>query len=108
MSNTYIIVAIIMSALITLITRSLPFVIFRSKRKVGPALSFIAKTLPVAVITILIVYSISHITFVSVDGWIKEVAGIIFVVALHLLKRNTLLSVLGGTLFYMLLIQLGV
>ncbi len=107
MSNTYIIVAIIISTLITVITRSLPFVIFRSKRKVGPALSFIAKTLPIVVITILIVYSISHISFVSMSGWIKEVAGILFVVAIHLLKRNTLLSVLGGTLFYMLLIQLG-
>jgi branched-subunit amino acid transport protein AzlD len=107
MSNTYIIVAIIISALITLITRSIPFVVFRSKRKVGPALTFIAKTLPIAVITILIIYSINHITFLSLEGWIKEVAGIIFVVALHLYKRNTLLSVLGGTIFYMVLIQLG-
>lgn len=107
MNNTYIIVAIIISAVITLFTRSIPFVIFRSKRKVGPALTFIAKTLPIAVITILIVYSISHITFISISGWIKEVLGILFVVAVHLLKRNTLLSVLGGTLFYMLLIQLG-
>lgn len=73
----------------------------------GPALTFIAKTLPIAVITILIVYSISHISFTSVSGWIKEILAITFVVAVHLLKRNTLLSVLGGTLFYMVLIQLG-
>lgn len=106
MSTTYIIVAIVISTFITLFTRALPFIFFRSKRKVGPALTFIAKTLPIAVITILIVYSISHITFISINGWVKEVAGIIFVVALHLIKRNTLLSVLGGTLFYMLLIQL--
>ncbi|NCB02806.1 MAG: AzlD domain-containing protein, partial [Spirochaetia bacterium] len=58
-SNTYIIVAIIISTLVTVATRALPFIFFRSKRKVGPALTFIAKTLPIAVITILIVYSIS-------------------------------------------------
>ncbi len=107
MNNTYIIVAIVISAVVTIFTRALPFIFFRSKRKVGPALSFIAKTLPVAVITILIVYSISGITFGSIHGWLKEVLGILFVVLLHLIKRNTLLSVLGGTLFYMLLIQLG-
>ena len=107
MTSTYIFIAIIISAIVTLFTRALPFIFFRSKRNVAPAVSFIAKTLPVAVITILIIYSVSDISFSSINGWVKEVLGILFVIIIHLLKRNTLLSVLGGTLFYMFLIHLG-
>jgi branched-subunit amino acid transport protein AzlD len=107
MNTSYLIWAIIISALVTILLRALPFVLFRSKKQTSPALDFIAKNLPVAVIAILIIYSISHISFSTFNGWIKEIVGISFVVFLHLFKKNTLISVLGGTLIYMVMIQLG-
>ncbi|MDC7246029.1 MAG: AzlD domain-containing protein [Sphaerochaetaceae bacterium] len=107
MSSSYIIWAIVISALVTIFLRALPFILFRSEKAGSEALDFIAENLPVAVIAILIVYSVSHVSFSSFDGWIKEAVSIGCVVALHLLKKNTLLSVLGGTAVYMAMIHLG-
>jgi len=107
MSVTYIISAIVISALVTILLRALPFLLFSSHEKTHSALDFVAKNLPVAVIAILIIYSISHISFVTFDGWVKEIFSIACVVFLHLFRKNTLLSVLGGTMVYMAMIHLG-
>ncbi len=107
MTTSYILWSIGVSAFVTILLRAFPFLLFHSKKKSGPLLDFIAKNLPVTVIAILIIYSISHISFENINGYLKEFVAIASVVFLHLFKKNTLVSVLGGTIVYMVMIHLG-
>ncbi len=106
MSITYIALAIAISALVTIFTRAFPFILLSRRDRIPERLLFVAKRLPVAVIAILLFYSVQHVSFSTFSGWGGEVIGILVVVLLHLWKRNTLLSVLLGTLTYMTFISL--
>ncbi len=101
MSIAYLASAIVIASVITLATRAFPFLLLSHRKEVPEWLLFVAKRLPVAVISILVLYSIRHISFGSLTGWAGEAVSIAVVVLVHLYKRNTLASVLLGTLCYM-------
>ena len=92
-------------AVCTLLTRALPFMLFGGKRKVPRAVVYLGKILPSAMIATLVVYCLKNVSFVQAPHGLPELIAIALVVALHLWKRNTLLSVAGGTVCYMVLIQ---
>ena len=58
------------------------------------------------VMAILVVYCLRSTAFTSAAGFVPQLAACLLVAALHLWKRNTLLSIAGGTAVYMLLIRL--
>ena len=101
MSVTYLALAIIIASAVTLATRAFPFLLLSRRKEIPEWLLFVAKRLPVAVIAILVLYSIRHISFDSPTHWAGEAVSIAVVVLVHLYKRNTLASVLLGTLCYM-------
>ncbi len=92
-------------ALCTFSERLLPFVIF-GERPVPPLIRYLGSILPMAVIATLVVYCLRHIDFGTVSGYAPELLATAVTAALHLAKRNTLLSVVGGTACYMVLVQL--
>ena len=59
-----------------------------------------------AIMGMLVIYCLRSISFAAFSFGIPELFACAVVVALHLWKRNTLLSIAGGTVFYMLLVQL--
>ena len=93
-------------ALVTMALRFLPFLIFSGKRQTPAYISYLGKVLPFAIMGMLVVYCLRNITFSVMPFGIPELLACAVVVALHLWKRNTLLSIAGGTVFYMLLVQL--
>ncbi len=101
--HSVLIVAI--SAVITALLRGLPFVIF-SANKTPKFVLFLGKYLPYAVIGMLVVYCLKDASFASAPFALPELIAIAAVALIHLWKRNTLVSVAGGTIFYMLLVQL--
>ena len=103
MTRLLAIVAVMAAA--TYATRALPFLLF-SRRKPPALLSIVARYLPAAVMTILVAGSFRGIDFAAPPHGLFELAAAAFTAALHLWKRNTLLSIAGGTLLYMLLIRL--
>ncbi len=83
----------------TQLTRSLPFAVF-STRKQPPKLIYdLGRKLPLAVFGMLVVYCLKDVDFLhsSAHG-LPELTGIAVTAAVHLLKRNMLLSILCGTL----------
>jgi branched-subunit amino acid transport protein AzlD len=97
---------IIVSALITFALRLLPFVIFKNEDSVPKIVKFTGKYLPPAIITGIVVYCFRDIAITVFPHGFNEVTSAVIVAALHLWKRNTLLSVFGGTFVYMALIRL--
>ncbi len=92
-------------ALVTMALRFLPFALFRN-RETPPFIAYLGRVLPFSIMGMLVVYCLRNIRFTAAPFGIPEVISVALVVALHLWKRNTLLSIIGGTVCYMLLVQL--
>ena len=97
---------IVVAALVTAATRFLPFLIFSGGKKTPDIIVYLGKVLPYAIMGMLVVYCFKDVDFLSAPHGIPELIACIAVAALHLWKRNTLLSIGAGTVFYMLLVQL--
>lgn len=93
-------------AIVTILLRVLPFLIFGGKRKTPGIIQYLGKVLPYAIMGMLVVYCLKNVSFVTMPFGIPEIIASLAVVFLHLWKRNTLLSVGGGTVIYMILVQM--
>ena len=91
-------------ALCTYLTRALPFWLFR-RGELPSAVSYLGKILPGAIMATLVVYCLRGTTLASVGGFLPQLIAVAAVTGLHLWRRNTLLSIFGGTAVYMLLVQ---
>jgi branched-subunit amino acid transport protein AzlD len=92
-------------ALTTLLTRALTFVIFRADKKTPPMIEYLGKVLPFAIIGMLVVYALRDVNVMEYPYGIPEAIAGIFVVMIHKWKHNLMLSIGGGTVLYMVLIQ---
>ena len=104
--NTYFIVAIAIMAVITIALRAIPFLIFGGRRKAPQFIINLSNLLPYAVMAMLIVYCLKNVSFTSVNTFVPELISCVIVIVLHLWKHNTILSIVAGTVIYMLLVQL--
>lgn len=105
MSQIQILITIIVITAGTLLTRFLPFVLFPSKEKTPAFIQFLGEVLPFAVMAMLAVYCLKTVSFQSYASFLPQLLAVALIVLLHHWKHNTLLSIAGGTLFYMFLIQ---
>ena len=106
MTQTYLWSAVAVIALVTALTRFLPFVIFRDEQKVPKLVRKLGKVLPYAIMGMLVVYCLKDVQITSLPSVLPAAIACLAVTGLYIWKRNTLLSILGGTVCYMLLIQL--
>lgn len=92
--------------LATMLTRFLPFLVFSGKRPTPKYIQYLGKALPTAVFGMLVVYCLKNVSILTGSHGIPELIAIAVTVGIHLWKRKMLLSVAGGTVCYMLLVQL--
>lgn len=92
-------------ALGTILTRALPFILFPDNRETPKYILYLGKVLPYAIIGLLIVYCLKNVSLLVSPYGIPEGIAVLSVVLLHLWKSNTLLSIGGGTVVYMVLVQ---
>ena len=100
------IITVSMVVLGTLITRFLPFIVFPAGKPTPKYIQFLGKFLPAAVFGLLVIYCLRNVSLVSGSHGIPELISIAVVIGLHLWKRQMLLSIAGGTILYMVLVQL--
>ena len=105
MTLTQQIITIGLCALATLLTRFLPFLLFSSRRPTPPFVQYLGKALPAAIFGMLVVYCLKNVSLRTGTHGLPEAIAIAVVAALHLWKRQLLLSIAGGTVCYMLLVQ---
>lgn len=106
MTLTQQIITIALCSLGTMLTRFLPFIVFRSDKPTPKYIQYIGNALPPAIFGMLVIYCLKDVSVFGGSHGIPEAIAIIAVVALHLWKKNMLLSIAGGTVCYMLLVQL--
>lgn len=106
MTMTEQVITIGMVILGTLLTRFLPFLLFPAGKPVPKYVQYLGKVLPAAVFGLLVIYCLRNVSILTGSHGIPELVSIIFVIILHLWKRQMLISIAGGTFCYMLLVQL--
>lgn len=106
MTLTQQIITIAMVVLGTMITRFLPFLIFPPGKETPKYIQYVGKVLPAAVFGLLVIYCLRSVDLFSGSHGLPEALSIALVIALHVWKRQMLLSIAGGTICYMLLVQL--
>ena len=99
------IAAIAVMAIVTFLTRVLPFLLFDRGESPPKLVLYLGRVLPPAIIAMLIVYCLRGVSFSTPGGWVPQLLCVAVVVALHLWKHNNLLCIFGGTVLYMVLVQ---
>lgn len=89
----------------TMLTRFLPFIVFRENKKTPAYIQYIGKFLPSAVFGMLVVYCLKNVNILQGSHGLPEVISILVTGGLHIWKRQMLLSIAAGTICYMLLIH---
>ena len=90
----------------TMATRFLPFLLLGDKRQTPPFITYLGKVLPYAIMGMLVVYCLKGVSVTDLSSVLPAVLGVAVTAGLHLWRHNTLLSILGGTVCYMLLVQM--
>ena len=97
--------AIAVMAIVTFLTRVLPFLLFDRGESPPKLVLYLGRVLPPAIIAMLVVYCLRGVSFAAPGGWVPQLLCVAVVAALHLWKHNNLLSIFGGTILYMVLVQ---
>ena len=97
--------AIAVMAVVTFLTRALPFLLFDRGESPPKLVLYLGRVLPPAIIAMLIIYCLRGVSFATPGGWVPQLLCVAVVAGLHLWKHNNLLSIFGGTILYMVLVQ---
>ena len=103
--TVYAIAAIAVMAVVTFLTRALPFLLFGRGDNPPRIILYLGRVLPPAIIAMLIVYCLRGVSFGRPADWAPALIASAVVVALHLWRKNNMLSIVGGTILYMVLVQ---
>ncbi len=106
MTLTQQMITIALCAAGTMATRFVPFFVFSANKPTPKYIQYLGKALPAAVFGMLVVYCLKDVSILSGSHGLPEVIAIAVTAALHLWKKRMLLSIAGGTVCYMLLVQL--
>ena len=94
---------ILTMAAVTALLRFTPFIVFR--RRTPPYIAYLGRVLPPALIGMLVIYCFKDVSFSAAPHGLPELISALCIVALHVWKRSSLVSILGGTAIYMILVQ---
>ena len=106
MSNVHAMLIVAVTGIVTVVLRFLPFLIFGGDRKTPAYITYLGKVLPYAIMAMLVVFCLKNVSLVSAPYGLPELISCALVVLLHVWKRNTLISIIGGTVCYMVLVQM--
>lgn len=97
-------IAIFIMAAVTALIRFAPFLLFQN-RKTPSVVVYLGRVLPYAVMGMLVVYCLRDTSFAAVGGFLPQLIAGAITVGSYVWKKNTLLSILLGTVCYMVLVQ---
>lgn len=93
-------------AAVTIFTRAFPFIFFSGKGEPPEFIIYLGKVLPPAIMAMLVIYCLKGISLAQYPYGAPEIIACLTVIILHVWKRNNLISIFGGTILYMILIQI--
>jgi branched-subunit amino acid transport protein AzlD len=104
MNASEVLITILVCAAATMVTRFLPFVALKKVRS-HPYVTYLSEVLSGSVIGLLVVYSLKDVELLTPPYGICEIISVIWTAGIHYFRKNALLSIISGTILYMVLIQ---
>lgn len=104
--NWYLIVSIVIASVVTVMLRAIPFIAFSGDKQLPPIINYLGKTLPYAIMGMLVVFCMKDTSFAVVSRWAPQLIASLLVVLTYVWKKSTILSIVAGTACYMILIQM--
>ena len=101
----YLIAASLTMFAVTFALRALPFAALRPLRD-SALVAYLSRHMPAGVMVILAVYTLRAVSLREPPHGLPEVLALAATVGLHLWPRNAVLSIIGGTAVYVLLVNL--
>ena len=105
MGDRYIIMVCAVMAIVTLLLRAMPFILFDHGDRTPKWILYLGKVLPPAIMSMLVVFGLRNVDFLGGSHGIPELICVAVAMALHAWKRNTLLSIGISTVLYMIIVQ---
>ena len=106
MSKIYSVLLIVVISFVTMLLRFLPLWVFGNGKQTPQLVQYLGKVLPYAIMGMLVVFCLKGVSLTSAPFGLLELIASAVVVGLHVWKRNTPVSIVGGTVVYMLLVQM--
>jgi len=106
MTQTQLIITILLIILGTMFTRFISFIVFPPSKPVPSFINYLGNVLPKAMMSFLLIYCLKGVSVLKAPHALPEIISLGFVTILHIWKNNTLLSIAGGTIMYMFLVQM--
>ena len=88
----------------TIFLRFLPFLVF--KKRVPSYIGYLGEVLPPAIIGMLVIYCLRNTVISFSPFGMPELISILVIAVLQAWKRNSLISILSGTVVYMFLTRI--
>ena len=106
MSNVHSVLLIVVISLVSMLLRFLPLWVFGNGKQTPRLVQYLGKVLPYAIMGMLVVFCLKGVSLTSAPSGLPELIASAVVVGLHVWKRNTPVSIVGGTVVYMILVQM--
>lgn len=100
------IITIACLSLATLLTRFIPFILFPENKEVPKVITYLGKVLPSAVLALLVIYCFKDYQIYDIQKIISTALASAVTIILYLYKKTMLLPIAGGTIVYMIMVQL--
>ncbi len=88
-------------AIFSFLLRALPFILVR--KEPPKFIAYLGKTLPPAIIGMLVIYCLKDVSVTAKPFGLPEIIACLFVVIAQVWKRNSIISILIGTIVYILM-----
>lgn len=105
LTNGQLIIIISLITLVTYLTRAIPFILFPENKETPKYIDYLGQVLPYSIMGMLIIYCLKGVSITTPPHGTPELISMAFITILHLWKNNTLISIGGGTVLYMFLVQ---
>lgn len=105
MNNTHSILLVVIISVVTMVLRFIPMWVFGNGQQTPKLIQYMGKVLPYAIMGMLVVFCLKDVSLIRPPYGILELIACMIVVGLHVWKRNNALSIVGGTVVYMILVQ---
>ena len=104
--DTQALLIVLVAAGVTVLLRFLPFFVFGGGKETPELISYLGRVLPFAIMGMLVVFCLKNVSVVGAPYGAPEAIACLVTVAIHLWRKNTLLSIVTGTVCYMMLVQM--
>lgn len=105
MTTFQLLMTVLIVAGVTFGTRLISFLLFPAGKPAPVFVTWLGKQLPGAVMMMLVIYCLKDMNFTSAGAFVPAMAGVAITSALHLWKKQMILSIAGGTAVYMVLLR---